>query len=1459
MSMHSPSSRRWWATLATGALLVPGAATLPASAEPLAAGPEEKIEAALDAALEDDGRSDVWVRFAARPDLEQFSSITDWDKRGQAVADALQASAADSQADLRQELDEAGVEYRSFWATNSIRVDAADLDLVTSMASEQGVEGIYAPMEIELPPLKVEEPQMAPAAVEWGVDDVNAPEVWNDLGIRGEGVVVATIDSGAQYDHPALVNSYRGNNGDGTFDHDYNWFDAAGTSPDAPADSDGHGTHVTGTMVGDDGGDNQVGVAPGATWIAANGCCPSDAALIASGEWMLEPTDLEGENPDVSKRPHIINNSWGTTAPSTAPFMEDIIEAWAASGQFGVFANGNSGPSCQSSGSPGSRIVAYSVGNYNINHTISGTSGRGAGQDGEIKPNISAPGSAVRSSVPGNGYAVYSGTSMASPHVAGAVALAWSGAPALVGDVEGTRNLLNGTAIDTEDLQCGGTAEDNNVFGEGRLDALELVTSSPIGDAGTLEGTVTDASSGDPLADASVVIEGATERELLTGEAGGYSATLSSGDYDLTMSKFGYATETASATVEPGGTTTVDAALEPVPSGTVTGTVTDGSGYGFPLYARVSAEGTPAAAYTDPETGEFSLDLPEGETFELTVQAQYPGYVSTTVEATAGGGPLDVSVPVDAATCTAPGYAYVVDGVTESFDEASAPEGWEVVDEAGTGEVWQFDDPGERGNLTGGEGGFAVVDSDFYGSGGSQDTYLVSPSVDMSDLSEPVVGFQQDFYALGADLADVELSTDGGETWTTVLSQDNSVRGPAEQVVQLPDAAGESDVRVAFHYHQASYAWWWQVDDVFLGNRACSPTGEGGYVVGNVYGEEDGEGVVGATVTNVDAPEESGTTMATPSDDNLDDGFYWLFSASPGTHPFEASARGFASTTQDVTVTASDAVRADFVLGSGFVVVDESEIEVYQPLGSTRNHRFWVNNTGSGAAEVTLTEQAGEFEILRVDGSTERMGASYEGDGGEVVTLDVETSLAAGTTGRFGSTGAADPVRVAADPWTPLGNYPRVAMDNRVVNLDGDWYTLGGTTGSAAFADVNRYDPAAMEWVEAAALPEAASAVTAGAVDGRIVVTGGWVDGGVSSATHTYDPGTDSWSSAAEAPEARSAAGTAVLDGMLYSVGGCTTAECTPMSDTVMAYDAADDSWQQLADYPVAAAFVVCGGVDGQVLCSGGNPGSGGIADTYAYDPGSDSWTELPDAPADHWAAQASGADGQLVVNGGVQGGAVTNASFALDGASGEWSEIPASSAAVYRGGMACGIAKVGGSTGGFTPIDVAEQLPGYDDCGSSAADVDWLTVEPMEFTLEPGERVRVTVTTDADVAQPGDYTAGIGIRTNTPQDLEPIDVTMHVTPPRTWGKLQGSVEGIQCDTSRTGLGGAVVDLTPNRGDDPGYSLITEDDGSYAYWVITGRYQAIVAKDGYRPTVDDVRVPRGRIVTEDYALRRIGC
>src|SRR5690606_12381226 len=142
---------------------------------------------------------------------------------------------------------------------------------------------------------------------------------------------------------------------------------------------------------------------------------------------------------------------------------------------------------------------------------------------------------------------------------------------------------------------------------------------------------------------------------------------------------------------------------------------------------------------------------------------------------------------------------------------------------------------------------------------------------------------------------------------------------PREEIVPLPMAAGQSDVKVRFHYHVGTWDWWWQVDDVFIGNRACEPQAEGGIVVGNVYDANTDEGIIGAAITNLET-EESVTTSATETDENLDDGFYWMFNPA-GTQTLEAKARNYESKTQDVDVPAGGAVRADFTLGAGFVTV----------------------------------------------------------------------------------------------------------------------------------------------------------------------------------------------------------------------------------------------------------------------------------------------------------------------------------------------------------------------------------------------------------------------------------------------------------------------------------------------------------------------------------------------------------
>ncbi|MEU4395705.1 S8 family serine peptidase [Kribbella sp. NPDC023855] len=1400
--------------------------------------------------------TDFWVRFSEKADLSKASAITDWNERGTAVAAALRKTAAESQAKVKAELDGQRAQYKSYWATNAIVVKGGSLEMVQSIANHAEVEGIYNPVQYDVPEVTQGTQQNEINAVEWGIANVKADQVWAQYGDKGAGITVANIDTGVQYDHPALVNQYRGKQANGTFDHNYNWFDAAGTCSGAPCDTNGHGTHTMGTMAGDDGAANQVGVAPAVKWIAANGCCPSDAALIESGQWMLEPTNLAGTNPDASKRPNVINNSWGSRLPSNDPFMEDVTLAWTASGIFGVFSNGNSGSACNTSGSPGSSTSNYSVGAYDINNTIASFSGRGAGQNGTIKPNISAPGVNVRSSVPGNGYSSFNGTSMSAPHLAGVIALLWSGAPSLKGDVTATRALLNGTAIDTPNAQCGGTDANNNVFGQGRLDALALLNAAPVGETGTLSGKVT-ATGGAAIAGASVTVKqtGTPDKALTTSADGSYSAVLPAGDYSLVVSAFGYVGQTGTATVALNTTTTKNFVLAAAPTVSVGGTITDGSGHGWPLYAKVSVEGPGGVFdYTTPINGRYSFKVPSSASYTLKVETQLPGYQTVSQPITVGTGNLtkNVAVPVRADACsTAPGYKFGSDGVYETFDAKAVPSGWTVVDNKNNGQVWKFEDVGNRGNLTGAAGGFAIVDSDKYGSGGAQDTSLVSPVVDLSAVTAPVIKFNQDFNYLSGEKAEVDLSVDGGTTWTTVLTQSADARGVKE--IAIPQAAGKSAVQVRFHYSLASYEWWWEVDSVLIGSQInCVATG-GGLVVGNVKDANTGGYLNGAVVTRDDKPSETATTVATPEDTGLADGFYWLYSADDGPHGYTAKAGNYVSSQQTVNVEADWVTAADFTLAAGRISVVPGAIEANLRLpGGKVTKSFTVTNTGGANVDLKFGERDGGFTLQNANGTKTTKSQIMSSTGAPLQRLQVETSFGSKQAGKMAGTPATrNPL---AAPWVDIANYPATVMDNRVVNLDGKIYSIAGGNGSASTANNYVYDPATLAWTAIAPLPGARNAVTVGAVNGKIIASSGWGPAGPDAATWAYDPAANAWSAVAANPAPRAAAGQAVLDGKLYAVGGCTTASCTPMSNSVVAYDAASNSWSTLANYPKSVAFASCGAIDGKLYCSGGNDGTVAQKAGYVYDPGANSWAAIADSPADHWAASFAVAGGKLMVVGGVQTGAVTNAGFAFDPAAGTWSALPNANQPRYRGGAACGFYKVGGSSGGFTATTSSEALPGLENCSESSADVPWMALDRTEATLAPGEQVVVKVALNAAVDQPGTYTGSVAIGENTPYSVAPVDVKLNVSPPTTWSKIMGTVTGVAVSGTTAPLPGATVEVDSWAQQ---YTFITDKNGGYAYWLDrrNNPLTLIAAKDGYRPQTRTSKLIAGEILVEDFALK----
>ncbi|PZR96102.1 MAG: hypothetical protein DLM69_11055, partial [Candidatus Chloroheliales bacterium] len=307
-----------------------------------------------------------------------------------------------------------------------------------------------------------------------------------------------------QWDHPAIKPHYRGWNGS-TADHNYNWHDAihdstgnpCGNNSMFPCDDYGHGTHTTGTTSGDDGAGNQIGVAPGAKWI---GCRNMDqgngtpARYTECFQWFIAPTDLNGNNPNPALRPDVINNSWGCPPSEgcAAGTLQTIVENTQAAGILVEASAGNSGSACSTVTDPPAIYAAsFSSAAYAINNTLASFSSRGpVTVDGSNrrKPDIGGPGVNVRSSVPTNSYANYSGTSMAGPHVVGSVALLWSARPQLERDITTTKQILENTAnpniaVTSGPTSCGGIdyhTIPNNHFGYGRVDVLAAVNSVPL-------------------------------------------------------------------------------------------------------------------------------------------------------------------------------------------------------------------------------------------------------------------------------------------------------------------------------------------------------------------------------------------------------------------------------------------------------------------------------------------------------------------------------------------------------------------------------------------------------------------------------------------------------------------------------------------------------------------------------------------------------------------------------------------------------------------------------------------------------------------------------------------------------------------------------------------------------------------------------------------------------------------
>jgi uncharacterized repeat protein (TIGR01451 family) len=938
------------------------------------------------------------IEFKEKADLSAAYAMTgrsQWEARGRYVFEQLNRVASRSQAKVRAHLASSGRKFHPYWITNVIVVEDGDQTTVQNLLTFREISAlrIYQPFEIIWPQPARQQPGIT--AVGSNIAWVGADQVWAS-GYTGSGLTVASIDTGVRYTHEALVGRYRGNLGGGSFSHDYNWFDPyAGTS--APVDSNDHGSHVTGTMVGSDASEvNQIGVAPGANWIACQGFTPSatDAGLLACGQFMVAPTRTDGSDPDPDRRPHVVNNSWGDCGQTYDNWYEGVIDAWIAAGIVPVFANGNdsncgysSPPGLNTVGNPARSKKVLGIGSTgNANGNYANHSNWGPTDDstvltpgvypdlmgfGQIKPNIAAPGVAVRSATRDSdtSYANFSGTSMSAPHVAGLVALIWQAAPCLVGDYATTGTILSQTAR-AIDYSSGGSPAPgpgnipNYATGWGEIDAVEAVDAAiaECGPQGVIAGQVTEAGAGTPIASARIEIgDNVKSRTLvmMTDASGQYERRvpemLASG-HDVRVSRYGYlGGSSAGVLVTADQTTTVDFQLALAPSHTVSGTVTDAV-TGWPLAAQIDISGYPdSPVWSDPVTGAYTVELVAGSDYSLTASSVIPGYQTDGDDLLnlSGNATLDFALVANPQTCAAPGYAVV----------PVSAQGFEANDggytSSGTNNVWAWGTPVSWPSAC--AEGSRCWGTDLSGDyPDNANMTLQSPVIDLSAFpgESLQMRWRQAHHIESAsyDQAFAEVSINGGAFTPMWAHSGGTVQtGWTERSFDLSAAAGNTAqfrwrlLTDASVIYSGLY-----VDDVRIVSPTCiTPTGD--LLIGTVRDANTSTPLNGASVS-VDggAP---GSTYSTPHP-ALGGGFYAVNAptgAAMVTGDGSPVHAGYGSDSAGLVVDGRTTQSIDLAIPAGRLAFSPAAgPSAAIGLGGISQQTLGITNDGGRAAEFTL-------------------------------------------------------------------------------------------------------------------------------------------------------------------------------------------------------------------------------------------------------------------------------------------------------------------------------------------------------------------------------------------------------------------------------------------------------------------------------------------------------------------------
>lgn len=1094
---RSRRGRLWSSALGTallvfcsGVLAAGGVIRTPAQNPQIANGrqgptgtPGVEIAPLLQRQLASGGKRDFAIEFREHADLSAAPTL-DWSARGRYVYQRLHETAERSQASVRQMLSQRGIGFHSYWIKNAILVEQGDIATLQAAAGFAGVARIR-----ELPKAELIKPEDSTAAARaaGGVADniawVGADQVWGE-GTTGDGVTVGIIDDGVFYRHEAVVNQYRGNLGNAGFDHDYNWLAPIGHDAEPNgSQGEGHGTHVTGTIVGDnlaaDTSQRQrIGMAPGAKWIACLGLPikGGEFALPACGEFMLAPTKTDGSDPDPDRRPQVVNNSWGSYSVcngSADDFYRDIVEAWIAAGIFPVFAAGNAAncglpepPGLATVTSPASLASSFAVGSSGNHdgayaaHSLWGPSAESStglpnypdtrGYP-RLKPQVVAPGVRILSAIDNSdGYQTMTGTSMSAPHITGLVALMIEAGECLAGDYAMLGTIIMQTARPI-DYASGGTPPPgpgnvpNYATGWGEIDAPAAVDAAAhaCGPQGFVRGTVTRAG-GQPIAGAKVemfVDANVRVYQTTTASDGSYVRRLpenTGSGYTVRISAYGYlpASE-AGVLVVADQTTRHDVQLATASTYKISGRVTDAA-TGWPLHAKVTVSGYPGEpVWTDASTGTYSIRLAEGSSYRFDVLTDITGYQAQSRDvATLSGGTQDFALGADLVTCVAPGYVYASSQSSEGFENngSAPPSGW-TRSSAGLG--WLF---GTQAALSSSyfpvpeHGRFAAA-NDQLGAGegwendGSVD-YLVTPPLNLSAIANPVLNYQSFYYVEGGAIARVEASINGGATWTALGVPQSTLpeQGWTRETLSLAGVATAS-TRIRFHSDDgstpdfATFGAGWAVDDVAIVG-ACSAPASGGLIVGHVRDANTGAGLNGAEV-RVNGSAAVVTTAS--ADPGLGDGFYAIYAptgapnlvAQRGSQP-----AGYGDATATPAIASGATVLSELALPAGRLRVYPIEPAASVELGTTVNVPITVGNTGTLPLDFGFEQAAIEehFEGPAFPPQGWTVQNNSEGCGWEALDFSVMNNYAGGA----GSAAAIDlyPCWGGADSDTSLISPP---------------------------------------------------------------------------------------------------------------------------------------------------------------------------------------------------------------------------------------------------------------------------------------------------------------------------------------------------------------------------------------------------------------------------------------------------